>query len=194
MPFTENWYSDGQLVDLCRLYDEVRDVPGLIVEFGCWQGKSTVALANACYPDRVRAVDHWRGNIDESPENATVALARERDVYAEFVENIRMYTKGNVDVFRMDWRSFIKELGPRPQNAIKFCHIDASHDYPSVRDNIAAVLPLLASRAVLCGDDFQSASSERFDLHGGVERAVRELLNGFRSNGNLWYWMKNESK
>jgi len=190
MAYIENWYSDEQLGDLCRLYGEVRGYPGLIVEFGCWQGKSTVALANACYPDRIYAVDHWRGNVDENPNDRTVALAHERDIYSEFLENVVASTKGNVDVFRMDWRDFVEKHLRASENTIKFCHIDASHDYLSVRDNIAAIFPLLAIHAVLCGDDFQSASVERADLHGGVERAVRELLPGFHSIGNLWYWAR----
>lgn len=190
MRFIEDWYSAGQLNDLCRLYEHVRNSPGITVEFGCWQGKSTVELAKTCFPERICAVDHWRGNLDEDPNHVSVALGRKRDVYAEFLSNIGEYARGNVDVFRMDWRDFIEELLAQPKGPIKFCHIDASHDYRSVRDNIAAVLPLLGNCAVICGDDFQSASAARLDLEGGVERAVRELLPEFQSIGNLWYWLR----
>jgi hypothetical protein len=41
---------------------------------------------------------------------------------------------------------------------------------------------------VICGDDLLTAHIGRHDLHGGVERAVRELLPNFKSIDNLWYF------
>jgi hypothetical protein len=73
---------------------------------------------------------------------------------------------------------------------VKFCHIDASHDYNSVHRTIAALLPKLVPGGILCGDDFESAHAGRHDLGGGVERAVRELLPGFEVSGNFWWWAK----
>ena len=43
---------------------------------------------------------------------------------------------------------------------------------------------------IMCGDDFVGASIYRVDLHGGVERAVRELLPDCKSIDNLWFWVK----
>lgn len=40
---------------------------------------------------------------------------------------------------------------------------------------------------IVCGDDFLNANQDRHDLHGGVERAVRELCPTFQTFGNLWY-------
>jgi hypothetical protein len=34
--FHENWYSDFQLNELAKLVSEVRDLPGVFVEIGCW--------------------------------------------------------------------------------------------------------------------------------------------------------------
>jgi len=50
--FHENWYSDAQVGDLQLLVDKVSKIPkkGVFIEVGCWEGKSTVALANRCYP------------------------------------------------------------------------------------------------------------------------------------------------
>jgi hypothetical protein len=163
---------------------------GGIVEIGCWQGKSTIALARACYPEPVHAVDHWLGNLDEHSADESVIIARQRDVFKEFMENMRNCTEGNVVPWRMDWREFVKLWTKRVDSSIKFCHIDASHDYKSVRDNIQAILPFIVPGGILCGDDFQTSNLSRHDLDGGVERAVRESLPGFYNHGNLWYWYR----
>ncbi len=72
---------------------------------------------------------------------------------------------------------------------IKFCHIDAAHDYDSVRETIELLLPRLVPGAVLFGHDFQSAHAGRDDLNGGVERAVRATLPGWVTRGNNWYYV-----
>lgn len=188
--FTENWYSDKQAEYLQTLSRNVRDLKGAIIEIGCWQGKSTIALANACYPEEVHAVDHWLGNLDEDRNHESVQLASKRDVFMEFKLNIEKFTNGNIIPWRMDWREFMRQWAEKSGRSIKFCHIDACHDYRSVHDNIQAVLPFLVSGGIVCGDDFLTSNLSRRDLDGGVERAVRELLPGFSNHDNLWYWIK----
>jgi hypothetical protein len=156
------------------------------MDIGCWEGKSTIALAHACDPETLLAVDTWEGNRDEHPDHPTVRLARERDVYSQFLVNVRLLTHGNVQPVRSDCHEF---LG-RWQGPIKFAHIDASHDYRSVRRTIDGVLPWIVAGGVICGDDFETADLSRHDLEGGVERAVRETLPGFQHVHNLWLWHK----
>jgi hypothetical protein len=182
--FHENWYSDEQCRALFNAYELARELIGDVVEVGCWEGRSTSVLANACYPVPLHAVDTWEGNADESPDHPTVALAKQRDVYRTFLKNMKSLTLGNVTPHVMRSLDFFaKRVKP-----IKFCHIDASHDYGSVKADIEAARKHLLPIGVLCGDDFLSASARRQDLQGGVERAVRELLPGFKTVGNFWYW------
>lgn len=184
--FREDWYSDAQCAALVNAYESVKDILGDVVEIGCWEGKSTVYLANACFPVDVQAVDTWRGNEDEGQQHPSVVLAKKRDVYADFIEHSKRLTRGNVRPHRMLSGDFFTT--ERPQ--IKFCHIDGSHDYQNVRRDIAGALSLLVPGGVLCGDDFQTAHKGRTDLGGGVERAVREMLPGFNTDGNFWSWNK----
>jgi hypothetical protein len=183
--FIENWYSDGQAILLAELTKETALVLGELIEFGSWQGKSSIAIANACYPSPLHVVDHWLGNLDEDKNNISVISARERDVFTEFQQNIAEQTRGNVIVHKQDWREFISEWNG---TKIRFCHIDASHDYISVKDNILAVLPFMTEGGILCGDDWESAHLGRTDLNGGVQRAVMETLSEYQSEGNLWYY------
>jgi beta-1,4-mannosyl-glycoprotein beta-1,4-N-acetylglucosaminyltransferase len=186
--FHENWHSEEQCRSLVAAYERTRGLEGDVVEVGCWEGKSTAYLANACYPEEVQAVDTWQGNIDEDPNHATAVLARERDVQRVFRNNMRSLTLGNVRTHVMRSQDFFA----RQQRAVKFCHLNTAHGYPSVKAEIEAVRKHLMPRGVLCGGGSLSANMQRADLQGGVERAVRELLPGVQSAGNFWFWQRPE--
>ena len=76
------------------------------------------------------------------------------------------------------------------RSPVRFAHIDASHDYSSVKAELLSILPLVVDGGVLCGDDFEDGATPVDGLDGGVERAVREVLPGCRNDGNFWWWQK----
>ena len=167
--FGEEWFSAASQKALGDLCDRTGHLEGDVVEIGCWTGRSTVALANACYPGIVHAVDTWEG----SPGEISADLAAQRDVFGEFRANIDAYTAGNVVPHRMGWRDYLPTSGP-----IRFLHIDAEHTYVEVRDNIAAALPLLVPGAILCGDDVH---------HPPVQEAVIEAFGVLQPVASLWW-------
>ena len=189
--FNEDWYSQNQCIELSKLVEKVKNIKGSIIEIGCWEGKSTTYIANTCYPENVICNDTWKGNIDESIitgiKHDSVALAEKRDVYSIFINNMKSLTKSNYIIKKQDCHDFIENYN----DDIKFIHIDASHDYDSVYKTIKMALPLMVSEGIMCGDDFLSANINRYDLNGGVERAVKELLPNAKNIDNLWYWIKN---
>jgi predicted O-methyltransferase YrrM len=186
MTFTENWYHDDQLAALIEQVKRANK-DGLFIEIGCWEGRSTIAIANALSEGvTLCCVDSWQGNTDEYPEHATVHILQERDVYTTFCENMRTQTKGNYKIYKMDWRNFVSLVA---LHGVSFIHIDASHDYTSVYDMIMAFKPRMRKGGIMCGDDFSTATIQREDLQGGVERAVRELLPGFQLDRGLWYYV-----
>ncbi len=188
MVLHENWYSNSQIVELLKVANMAKQLNGIFIEIGCWEGKSTVALANEIYPLILNAVDTWKGNINEDPNHITIKTLEERDVYSVFMENMRTDTKGNVNVYIMDCFEYLENK----TSPIAFCHIDASHNYEDVKKTIELTLPYIVNGGILCGDDFESANINRADLNGGVERAVTELLPGYVNIGNFWYWKKEE--
>ena len=184
--FHEEWYSGDQILRMCALYSRVRELRGAVMEIGCWEGRSTIGLAHACDPELLLAIDTWEGSVDESPSHPSVHQARQRDVFTQFTANVQLLTKGNVKAIRRDCHEYLREWrGP-----IKFVHLDASHDYRSVKAVLEALMPSLTPGGILCGDDFETACVSRADLDGGVERAVRETLPGFQADHNLWFWRK----
>lgn len=170
MTFTENWFSSWSCIRLARLASVTAGVPGLVVEVGCWEGKSTVALANAVAPATVVAIDTWAG----SPGDPSEILATERDVYATFTENIRALTAGNVAPQRMGWRDWFEQNTSK----IRFLHIDGPHTYDEVRDNIIAALPFMSPGSIICGDDAH---------HPPVNDAVFETLGDIPTTATLWW-------
>lgn len=155
--FHENWYDGGQALYMCAL---ARQAPaGALLEIGCWEGRSTIAIAQCLAPRVLHCVDHWQGNTDEDPDHTSGRIARERDVYATFQNNIRRCTAGNVIIHRSSWQDAFAVGRPMVwlDEPIAFLHLDASHDRASVRACLLAVKPLLADGAILCGDDAYDA-------------------------------------
>lgn len=184
--FHEDWYSGEQLLKTCALFSQIAGLNGVVMEIGCWEGRSTIALAHACHPEPLLAIDSWKGSLDESPTHSSVIHARERDVFKQFLTNVQLLTKGNVVPIRQDCHAFLREW----REPIKFAHLDSSHDYRSVKAALEGLFPWIIPGGVLCGSNFETAGASRADLDGGVERAVREMLPGFQQDGNLWSWRK----
>lgn len=184
--FHESWYNIGKIRALKATAEHVSQLSGRVIEIGCWEGNSTSNLARVCYPEIIHAVDTWQGNLDESKGHVTIDLARQRDVYRDFPQNMFILTKGNFQPHKMRSVEYLQA----DQSPVRFCHLDASHDYQSVKTEIELLLPMLVPGGILCGDDFENASLDSPGLDGGVERAVKELLLGFRNDGNFWFWRK----
>ena len=169
MRFHEDWLPAESCVALQRLVHHTRRVRGDIIEIGSWEGKSTIALATAAAPDRVRAVDTWLGSPGEDSER----LAASRDVYAQFCENTAHLD--NIDVYRMGWRDFAKGYKGR----IRLLFIDAEHTYEEVSDTIVAFLPYMREGGIICGDDVNQPP---------VRTAVLDTLGDGSSHASIWYW------
>lgn len=170
--FTEDWFGKGKAK---RLLEALRCCTGSgsIIEVGSQEGRSTIMLANQCYPELVHSIDHWQGDIG-NPKMAV--LAAERNVYATFIDNMNVATKGNYVVHRMSWRAVNwLELAP-----IKFLFIDGDHTYEEVFDNIKVALPLFCNGGVIAGDDYRKL---------GVEKAVRSVFGNVNhgKNSEIWY-------
>lgn len=175
MSFTETWIPDVTLQRLRELVRSTADLTGAVIEFGVWEGRSFVAIAEAAEPRPAHAVDHWYGSI--SDDDVTLQLARERDVFAAFSENIEHL--GWVVTHRMSTSDFMLTWS----QPIAFLHLDADHGYDSVKRQILWALPLLASGGVLCGDDYS-------DRWPGVVAAVRETLPSATVEHNMWIYRK----
>lgn len=183
MIFHERWIADEQLRATAALAASTNGLPGEVIEIGVHQGLSAIPIANAVYPEMLYAVDHWDwqkvldGDERYDPADHAGSLAKiqldpetfSRDNYGIFLDNLREGTKGNVRIWKMDWREFAKQW-TRP---IRFLHLDAGHTTAEVSDNISALLPLAVPGAVFCGDDIGHPL-----VAEGVWRHFREVRVG----------------
>lgn len=170
MKFREEWISVGTLHELTRLVQAVEGVPGAVIEFGCWEGRSLIEIAQAAPQRPVLAVDHWQGNIEDE---YTLGAIKERDVFATFLANTT--DLDNVVVHQMSNEEFMATW----HDPIAFLHLDADHRYQPVKDQIEWALPLLSPGAVMCGDDY----SKRWP---GVTQAVDEALPARQIINSMW--------
>lgn len=149
--FHEDWYSGAQALYVGQL---ARQAPeGAVVEIGCWEGRSSIVIANLVNPRVLLCVDHWEGNTDEDEGHESAQIAQERFVMGTFVNNMRRCTAGNWSEHRSSWQDWIKGWAAFDPSSIAFLHLDASHDRASVRDCLLALKPFLVEGAILCGDD-----------------------------------------
>lgn len=173
--FTEQWFGPEKISRLLEALNSSVGA-GSIVEVGSWEGRSTIAIANQCFPEPVHSIDHWQGDIG-NPKMA--ALAASRNVYATFVNNMNIATKGNYVVHKMSWRDVDwNALAP-----IKFLFIDGDHTVREVFDNISVALPLMCKGGVIAGDDYSFAE---------VRQAVKAILGKVNCKvsgrfADVWY-------
>ena len=171
--FTEQWFPPESQQRLAELVESVAGVDGAIIEIGSWEGRSTVAMANAAHPRQIHAVDTWLG----SPGEVSSGLAAERDVHAQFCANINTMTNGNVVVHRMGWRDFAVDF----DEPIALLFIDAEHTYREVHDTIRWGWPLISAGGVICGDDAH---------HPPVRQAVLDVLTDAKHIATMWSVIK----
>ncbi len=157
----------------------------VLVEIGCWQGRSTHALAECC-PGVVFAVDHFLGSPGDCDWDLATALQ------SGAWEEARKAFLANLAPFIAEGKAFLIELPSdraAEHLAVVLKHrkadaifIDGDHSYEAVRGDISRWLPLLRSGGTLCGHDLDRP---------GVSQAVEELLPGWQTGHmSIWQWRK----
>lgn len=141
----------------------------IIVEIGCWKGRSTKALCST--PGCVYAVDPWEPYGNE--EDVKEFLERGWEgIYQDFLMNLQGEIKdGRVEVLRMRSTDAATLLAKKV-SAIDLVFIDGDHRYETVKAEIEMYLPLIKKGGLIAGHDYAPDCP-------GVIKAVDELLPGF---------------
>jgi predicted O-methyltransferase YrrM len=162
LPSEPNWEntalqrSDMQyLLLLCQLCER-EQISGAVVEVGCFRGETTRVLAQTVHPRRMVAVDPYRGYGGGDIDYAIFC----QNTRGLQVEHLRL-TSG--DAFR-GWK----------KDPVALVFIDAVHDYPNTRFDIAAWGGLVAPGGFVAAHDTDNPS------FAGTRRAVYEAAqNGY---------------
>lgn len=146
-------------------------VAGDVIEIGSWQGRSTIALAQACADSDngiVHAIDTFQGN----PGNEAmyvVGAADRSDLEPNFRRNIAaagltdrvaVYAKSSVDA--------VEEVASAA-DTVRMMYIDGEHSYDAVKEELDLFAPLLAPGGLLTFDDYSTR-------YPGVVEAIHEHL------------------
>ena len=164
----EGWMSESELEFLAQAAAKSQ----LIVEFGCYHGRSTRALADNT-KGIVIAVDPWERDY---PDNDGNILGIPMDVWDHFKQNLAdKIHDGTVIPIHKRSTEFYMASSP------DFIFIDGDHRYETVKHDILLGKQLLRNGGILAGHDYG---------HGywpGVKTAVDELLPKFEVIDSLWW-------
>jgi predicted O-methyltransferase YrrM len=165
----EGWFDFQQTYDLIASKVGPGDV---VVEVGCYLGKSTAYLSSKVLPDvTIIAVDNF-------PYFAPIAdrVDAREDLYGCFVSNMLQCKCSNVIPLRTTSLTASKLV----RNDLAAVFLDDDHTYEAVKAGINAWLPKVRAGGVAAGHDFGAE-------HHGVKQAVEELLAGkFTLIGQCW--------
>lgn len=158
-------------VDELRWLAQTADGLPLVVEFGAWCGRSSVALSSA---GLVISVDTWGG----SPEHRRTIEAG-LNPWKEWCENTGEFR--NIVPYRCDLA--------RPDDLVEFVSsrggadlvfVDAAHDHESVARDIRTAKAMVRSGGVVCGHDYMTADWPEVTL------AVNEEFDNVETCVSIW--------
>lgn len=149
--------------DLYRWIAESCKDGDIIVEVGCWKGRSVNYLASACRAlgkkPRIIAVDTFCGEAGQI-EHAHCGYFRD-----EFERNLKAC--GNDDIIEICESDSAAAAAGFKDGEVFAVFIDAAHEYEPVLRDLKAWIPKVRPEGILAGHDYH---------HEPVRRAVDELL------------------
>lgn len=146
----------------------------VIIEIGCYKGRSTRALADNC-PGVVYAIDPWNGNFYKN--DGTVEYTVDAKIYNEFRLNMNGHLEsGRVIPVKKKLEDAISDI--READLI---FIDADHRYESVLHDILLASQLLKRGGILSGHDYGQGSWP------GVKKAVDKAFQKVNVTDTIWW-------
>lgn len=164
----DGWMSENELMFLAQQAEAAK----VIVEFGCYKGRSTRALADNT-KGKILAVDPWNGDY---PDNNGGIHGIRTDVFIYFQANlIDKIQDGTVTPIQKCSYDFETDEIP------DFVFIDGDHRYEIVKGDIEIGLKLLKNGGILAGHDYSH------DCWPGVRQAVDEMFPKINQTDSIWW-------
>lgn len=163
------WMAQDELEFLADIASKSK----VIIEFGCFKGRSTRALADNT-DGIIYAVDPW---VAEYYADNGDLHGIKPNVFPEFARNLGDHiVSGKV----IPIQKYSTEFDPAFVS--DFIFIDGDHRYQAVKDDINHSLKLMKS-GILAGHDYGHASWP------GVQKVVDELFPNAQKVNSIW-WVK----
>jgi predicted O-methyltransferase YrrM len=174
----DGWMSDAELRWLANAARSCR----LIVEVGCYKGRSTRALADHC-PGVVYAVDPWDGGYLNDDDTQARWLDT-RKARLDFERNLADHLKSGrviqvISRFDDAMPRLEREVGTGRADLV---FIDGDHRYEAVLEDIALARQLVRPGGTLGGHDYTHPSWP------GVKQAVAQAYGStIRLCSSIWW-------
>jgi hypothetical protein len=160
------------------------------VEVGTYLGRSLCSLVEASErigkTFTVVGIDTCRGSGPEGPRHTNyheAAVTRGGGTFAGALHK-NILDCGYGDSIMLIIADSVKASGLFSDSSLDWVHLDARHDYLSLKNDIEAWLPKVKSGGWLSGDDYDNVKWPE------VVRAVRDLLPGARPwSFQQWRWI-----
>jgi predicted O-methyltransferase YrrM len=145
----DGWFSEDEGRWYARFARALQG--GVFVEVGSWKGRSTSFIGRICNANGTRlvCVDHWNGSRDVLAPRYEAALEVE-DVQQTFRDNMKVL--GIVVEVIAEPSTVAAERFER--GSVDRVFLDASHDGPSVADDLAVWFERLKPDGILAGHDY----------------------------------------
>jgi hypothetical protein len=156
---------------------------GTFVEVGCWQGMSLAYFlveANKSGKNlKVFGCDHFRGSVNDGPLLHEAGI---KSIAGHCFHNLRRagYPYAMINADSVTGATFFADC------SIDYLFVDGSHDYQSVRDDLAAWMPKVRPGGIVAGHDFNQPAVERAVREAFPGRHIEHLKNPRLDHGYVW--------
>jgi hypothetical protein len=131
-----------------------RQVRGDLVEIGTYYGKSAILIGHHLQPgEKLTVIDLYETPATDEANRAENAEQYEGVTRAAFEANYLQFHKELPTVIQGFSSEIVDHVA---SGSIRFGHVDASHHYEHVRDDIQSVQTLLQPEGVIALDDYRS--------------------------------------
>lgn len=148
-----------------------------IVEFGCYHGRSTRALADHMN-GLILAVDPWNGQYYDN--NGDLINIIEPAAYDGFKQNL----KDHIDSGRVQMMKCHSWEFPALPFTVDMVFIDGDHRYEEVKKDIKIAKRLLRPGGLIAGHDYTHTDWP------GVKQAVDESFRNCQFHDSIWWTQK----
>lgn len=164
----DGWMSDLELEWLA----EQAARSEMVIEVGCYKGRSTRALADNC-KGTVFAIDPYKG--DYLYPDGRVMMNIGDNIYKQFLDNLDDVIKTQKVIH------FRQELSQMHNIRGDFIFLDGDHRYEPLRSDIFSALRLANPNGLIAGHDYGHPDWP------DVSRVVNEMFSFVNKVGTIWW-------
>lgn len=172
--------------ELYQLVDELREIPGAIVEVGVWRGGTGAVMAQRSkelgLPETVYLCDTWEGVVKTTERDPYYHDGKHDDTSRDIVDRL---VKGlSLDNVRLLQGIFPDDTAHEiTEDALRLCHIDVDV-YQSAKDVFEWAWPRLSTGGVVVFDDYGCAATPGVTQFVNEQRSLTDRLVVHNLNGH----------